>query len=87
MSCSASPLTGGKGWVMGQPPSLPGSTFFPTPLVPQTFSLAIPEVQMQQSAHQLLEEGQGVSTIPNRSPKSQFWMKHGCNFQLETVPS
>lgn len=85
MSCSASPLTAGKGQVVGQPAFLSSlcPTFLPTPLAPQTFRFAVPEVQVQYSAHQLLEEGQGVSAIPNRSPKYQLWVEHGCNFQLE----
>lgn len=65
MSCRASPLTGGKGGgyrTASLPPSL-CPTLVTTPLVLQTFCLAIPEVQMQQFIHQFLEGGHIVSAI------------------------
>lgn len=69
----------------GRQPSSPpcAPQFLPTPLAPQTFRLAIPEVQVQYSAHQLLEEGRGVSAVPSRSPRNQLWVVHCCNLQLE----
>jgi hypothetical protein len=57
MSCSASPLTA-KGRDYVTPSSFSPSSLHPSAGT-RTFGLAIPEVQVQQSAHQLLEGRKG----------------------------